>query len=48
MRTTLDIEEDVLFAVKEIARHRGISIGKVFSDLARQALSRQETGTARN
>jgi uncharacterized protein (DUF2342 family) len=48
MRTTLDIEEDVLLAVKEIARMRGISIGKVLSDLARQALSRQDAGTARN
>ena len=48
MRTTLDIEEDVLLAVKEIARHRGVSIGKVLSDLARQALSRQDLGTVRN
>ncbi len=48
MRTTLDIEEDVLLAVKEIARHRGVSIGKILSDLARQALSRQDAGTARN
>lgn len=48
MRTTLDLEEDVLLAVKEIARMRGQSIGKVLSDLARQALSRQDAGTERN
>jgi hypothetical protein len=48
MRTTLDIEEDVLKAVKEIARLRGVSIGKVLSDLARQALSRQDGDTVRN
>jgi hypothetical protein len=48
MRTTLDLEEDVLLAAKEIARQRGVSIGKVLSDLARQALSCQETGTERN
>lgn len=36
MRTTLDLEEDVLLAVKEIARMRGQSIGKVLSDLARK------------
>jgi hypothetical protein len=39
MRTTLDIEEDILFAAKEIARQRGSTLGKVLSDLARQALT---------
>ena len=39
MRITLNLEEDVLTEVKEIARQRGVSIGKVFSELARQALS---------
>ena len=48
MRTTLDIEEDVLLAAKEIARHRGVSLGRIFSELARQALSRQSTETTRN
>ena len=40
MRTTLDVEEDVLLAAKEIARSRGVSVGKVLSDLARQAMTR--------
>ena len=48
MRTTLDLEEDVLLATKEIARQRGVSLGKVLSDLARQALSCQEAATERN
>ena len=48
MRTTLDLDEDVLLAVKEIARRRGVSIGKTLSDLARQALSHQEGATTRN
>jgi hypothetical protein len=39
MRTTLDIETDVLSAAKEIARHRDISVGKVVSELLRQALT---------
>lgn len=39
MRTTLDIEDDVLSATREIARHRGLTMGKVLSDLARQALT---------
>jgi hypothetical protein len=39
MRTTLDIEEDVLLAAKEIARQRGITVGRVLSDLARKSLT---------
>ena len=41
MRTTLDIEDDILLAAKELARRRGLSVGKVLSDLARQALTRR-------
>ncbi len=48
MRTTLDLEEDVLLAAKEIARRRGVTMGKVLSDLARQALTRQVAGAVRN
>jgi hypothetical protein len=48
MRTTLDIEEDVMLAARELARQRGVSLGKVFSDLARQALAHQEAGEVRN
>ncbi len=44
MRTTLDLEEDVLLAAKDIARRRGVSIGKAVSDLARQALLVSEHG----
>ena len=40
MRTTLDIEDDVLLAAKEIGSRNRISTGKVLSDLARQALIR--------
>jgi hypothetical protein len=38
MRTTLDIDDEVLNAAKELAAQRGVSAGKVLSDLARQAL----------
>jgi hypothetical protein len=41
MRTTVDLEEDVLLAAKEIAKQRGNTLGQVISDLARQALTRQ-------
>jgi hypothetical protein len=39
MRTTLDIDEDVLAAAKELAAVRRSTAGKVLSDLARQALA---------
>jgi Family of unknown function (DUF6364) len=45
VRTTLDLEEDVLLAAKEIARQRGVTVSKVVSDLARQALTRRVTGS---
>jgi len=41
MRTTINLEEDVLLAAKEIAKQRGSTVGQVLSDLARQALTRR-------
>lgn len=37
MRTTLDIEDDVLFAAKEIARREKKTLGQTISELARRA-----------
>jgi hypothetical protein len=48
MRTTIDIEEDVLLAAKELARQRGVTVGKVVSDLARQALTHKVAGSTRD
>lgn len=39
MRTTLDIDEDVLEAAKELAAARRTTAGKVLSDLARKGLA---------
>ena len=39
MRTTLDIEDDVLAAAKELAQRQGVSAGKVVSSLLRSALT---------
>jgi len=39
MRTTLDIEEDVLQAAKELAQCEGTTAGKVISRLARKGLT---------
>ncbi len=39
MRTTLDIEDDVLQAAKELAQRDGGTAGRVISDLARRGLN---------
>lgn len=41
MRTTVDLEEDVLLAVKERARREHRSAGAVLSELARSALTQR-------
>ena len=40
MRTTLDIDDDVLAAAKELAHSQKTTAGRVISNLARQALTR--------
>lgn len=46
MRTTVDIDDDVLMAVKELARSEKRSAGAVLSDAARRGLTppRSTTG----
>jgi len=39
MRTTLDIEDDVLQAAKELAQREGATAGQVISALARRGLA---------
>ena len=39
MRTTLDIDEDVLETAKELAARRDTTAGRVISDLVRSALA---------
>jgi hypothetical protein len=38
MRTTLDLDEDILQLAKHLARERNESIGRVVSELVRQGL----------
>jgi hypothetical protein len=47
MRTTLDIDDAVLSAVKELARRQGKTAGEVLSTLARQALIKPAQSTGR-
>jgi hypothetical protein len=44
MRTTLDIEGDVLAAVKDLARREGRTAGEILSMLARRALTSHDPG----
>jgi hypothetical protein len=48
MRTTLEIDDDVLQAARELARNRSTSAGRVISDLARQALEPRRAPKVRN
>lgn len=49
MRTTLDIDEDVLRAAKEVAAMRKTTAGKILSELARKSLRPpSETPAVRN
>jgi hypothetical protein len=45
MRTTINLDEDVLLAVQERARREKRSAGQVLSELARQALTAQRGPT---
>ncbi len=44
MRTTLDIEDDVLQAAKELARYEGTTAGRVISRLVRKGLAQPQKG----
>ena len=46
MRTTLDIEGDVLFAAKDLARREKKTVGQVISELARKGLTGAAAWTA--
>ena len=48
MRTTLDLDEDVLQAAKELALARGTTAGKVISELARKGLVPARPARTRN
>lgn len=47
MRTTLDIDDDVLRAAKELARRERKTAGRVISELARKGLASSSPAAAR-
>ena len=48
MRTTLDIDDDVLQAAKELGEMHGKTAGKILSEKAREAMAPVRTYTERN
>jgi hypothetical protein len=48
MRTTIQIDDDVLFAARQVARMDGKSIGQPISELARRGLRPCDRKEARN
>jgi hypothetical protein len=48
MRTTLDVDDDVLQAAKELAEMRRKTAGQILSELARKGLQRSRSVRVRN
>ncbi|MEF3168216.1 MAG: hypothetical protein K6360_02610 [Deltaproteobacteria bacterium] len=47
MRTTIEIEDDILEAARELARLERVSVGRIVSRLLRQGLTGLSQGKAR-
>ena len=47
MRTTLDLDNDILHAAKQLAARRGTTAGRVISDLVRAAMAQPASPSAR-
>ena len=45
MRTTLELDDDIVLVAKQIARQRSLTMGQVISDLARQSLESSKSNT---
>jgi hypothetical protein len=48
MRTTLELDDDLLAEARQLAKERGVSIGQIISDLARQSLASKAPIEMRN
>jgi hypothetical protein len=48
MRTTLELDDDLLSAAKHLARQRRATLGRVISELARQSLAAKAPLKIRN
>ncbi len=48
MRTTLELDDDLVQVARQLAQQRGMTMGQVISDLARQALEPKAAPRMRN
>ncbi len=48
MRTTLDLDEDIAQIARQLAEHRGGTMGQVISELARRGLEPKASPKMRN
>jgi hypothetical protein len=48
MRTTLELDDDLVHAAKQLARQRGATMGQVVSQLIRQGLEPRNPARVRN
>jgi hypothetical protein len=48
MRTTLELDDDLLTTAKELAQKKGVSLGRVISELAWQSLATRAPLKVRN
>ena len=48
MRTTLELDDDLLAAAKQLAQQQGETVGQVISQLARKALTSETPPKVRN
>ena len=48
MRTTLNVDDDVLAGARALAAERGVSVGAALSELARRSLRARRVATERS
>ena len=48
MRTTLELDDDLLATARQLARQQGLTLGQVVSELARQSLTARAPLKVRN
>jgi hypothetical protein len=48
MRTTLELDDDLLTTARQLARQQGLTIGQLISQLARQSLAARAPLKVRN
>ena len=48
MRTTLELDDDLLVSARQLARQQGLTLGQLISELARQSLAARAPLKVRN